>query len=58
LGGGSVTLGPRRVLYSFYLSPESKKALDELAVNRSDTTAETVRTMLRYAMTHMPANYR
>jgi guanylate kinase len=46
------------VLYSVYLSASSKKALDDRAISRGDTTAETVRTMLQYAMENMPENYR
>lgn len=52
-----MTLGPRRILYSIYITPESKWALEALAKERGEQTATTVRAMLAYALLHMPKDY-
>jgi hypothetical protein len=47
-----------RILYSFYITRGGKKAVELLATERGEKTAETVRTLLRYAMQHMPPDWR
>lgn len=44
-----------RVMVSFYLARTDKAAITEIAAQREETTAATMRAMLAYAQTKMPA---
>lgn len=47
-----------RVMVSFYLPRSVKAFLVELAAQRGETQADTLRAMLAYAKEHMPKGWR
>lgn len=46
-----------RVMVSFYLARAGKAAIVELAAERGQTQADTLRAMLAYAQRHMPKDW-
>lgn len=44
-------------MVSFYIARSGKVKILELAEERSETQADTVRAMLAYAVRHMPAKW-
>ena len=46
-----------RVMVSFYIARSGKQAIQELAAERGETQADTVRSMLAYALQRMPKDW-
>lgn len=47
-----------RVMVSFYIARSGKAAIAELAAERGETQADTVRAMLAYAQQRMPRGWK
>jgi hypothetical protein len=46
-----------RVMMSFYIARSGKAAIEQLAAERGETQADTIRAMLAYAQEKMPKNW-
>lgn len=44
-------------MLSFYISRDGKTAIQQLAAEREQTQADTIRAMLAYAQRHMPKKW-
>ena len=47
-----------RVMFSFRITAGGKHAIQLLAEHRGETIGDTTRTLLRYAMQHMPPDWK